>query len=455
VRERSLWLRKRKPRSPYLLDGFIGVGVGAVVLIAFVLVERTPEFPLEADVPGVLLVCAAWGSLVWRRRAPVTVLVVSAVTSTFAYVVGYPDTGVGFAALIALYTVASRCERWVTMTAVVLAVVSQAVAVTLVDVEAPVAQLIGGIAMIGVCAAWGDRKQVREAYVEQLELRAAEKERERFEAAQRAVSAERARIARELHDVVAHAMSVVAVQSGVGAHVIDTHPAEAKRILETISDTSRDALDEMRRMLGVLRQDAEEPDDFSPAPGLGAVGELVERVKRAGVPVDLRVEGERAPLPAGVDLAAYRIVQEALTNVIKHAGPAEAIVVVQYDDDAVRLAILDDGRGAASGQPDVDVGSSSGLDGSGDVAVGAGVAPSPAAGGRRGVNGASPVAAVPAATRPPGGPGGGRHRRPGHGIVGMRERAELYGGKLVAGPRPGGGFRVTATLHHDARVGAT
>jgi signal transduction histidine kinase len=232
------------------------------------------------------------------------------------------------------------------------------------------------------------------AYAEQLELRAAEKERERIEAARRAVGEERLRIARELHDVVAHAMSVVAVQSGVGAHVIDSRPEEAKRILETISHTSRDSLDEMRRLLGVLRADpasADAAEELAPAPGLGGLDELVTRVAEAGVPVEADVQGERTAIPLGVDLAAYRIVQEALTNVLKHAGRAEASVLVRYEPDAVHIEVVDDGRGAGS-------------------AVAA--------------NGS------------------------GQGLVGMRERAALYGGELEAGPRLGGGYRVAATLRY-------
>jgi signal transduction histidine kinase len=236
---------------------------------------------------------------------------------------------------------------------------------------------------------------VREAYVEQVELRAAEKERERIEAARRAVGEERLRIARELHDVVAHAMSVVAVQSGVGAHVIDSRPDEAKHILETISHTSRDSLDEMRRLLGVLRADPASADaaaELAPAPGLGGLDELVTRVAEAGVPVETNVQGERTAVPIGVDLAAYRIVQEALTNVLKHAGRAEASVLVRYEPGAVHLEVVDDGRGAGSRA----------LAGNGS----------------------------------------------GHGLVGMRERAALYGGELEAGPRLGGGYRVAATLRY-------
>jgi signal transduction histidine kinase len=271
--------------------------------------------------------------------------------------------------------------------------------------------------VFALVAVWGDRTKVRNAYAEQLELRAAEKERERIEAARRAVGEERLRIARELHDIAAHAMSVVAVQSGVGAHVIDSRPDEAKRILETISRTSRASLDETRRLLGVLRAGsggnrsaesgtappfdvaehagcggAGSAAELSPVPGLGALDDLVKRVTDAGVPVDADVQGPRPLLPAGVDLAAYRIVQEALTNVLKHAGPARARVSVLYEPGAIRIEVLDDGRGAAS----------TGVTGDGA----------------------------------------------GHGLVGMRERAALYGGALEAGPRPGGGYRVAATLRY-------
>jgi signal transduction histidine kinase len=184
-------------------------------------------------------------------------------------------------------------------------------------------------------------------------------------------------------------MSVVAVQSGVGAHVIDTRPTEAKRILETIAETSRDSLTEMRRLLGVLRDDPDAAGDLAPAPGLAGVEDLAIRVRQAGVPIEVTVRGERPAVPLGADLAAYRIVQEALTNVLKHAGTASVDGLVCYGPDTVHLEVVDDGRGAAS----------------------------------RGADGGA-----------------------GHGLVGMRERAALYGGTLEVGPRPGGGFRVAATL---------
>jgi signal transduction histidine kinase len=189
-------------------------------------------------------------------------------------------------------------------------------------------------------------------------------------------------------------MSVVAVQSGVGVHVIDVHPDQAKRILQTISDTSRESMQEMRGLLDVLRDNPElHAEELAPAPGLEQLDDLVARVTESGLPVDVLVRGERGAVPAGVDLAAYRITQEALTNILKHAGRAQASLVVRYEPNAVHLEIEDDGRGAAAG----------------------------------------------------GGPAP-RRSGTGHGLVGMRERAALYDGVLEAGPRPGGGYRVAATL---------
>ena len=215
--------------------------------------------------------------------------------------------------------------------------------------------------------------------------RAANAEHERDEEAKRAVADERLRIAQELHDVVAHSMGVIAVQAGVGAHVIDKDPAEAKKSLEAIASTSRSTLTEIRRLLGVLR--ADENGAYQPAPGLTDLDRLATDLDAAGVPVRLEINGTRDDVPPGVDLTAYRIVQEALTNVLKHAGPASASVLVGYQPGVVHLEIADNGRG---------------------------------------VN--------------------GRATEGGHGLMGMRERVGVYGGTLVAGPAPGGGFRVVAEL---------
>jgi signal transduction histidine kinase len=231
----------------------------------------------------------------------------------------------------------------------------------------------------------GTAMRNRRLYMQQLEERAVALERERDEEAQRAVADERLRIAQDLHDVVAHSMGVIAVQAGVGAHVIDTDPAEAKKSLEAIAHTSRTTLTELRRMLGVLRDDS--GASYAPAPGLADLDRLVRDVVTAGLPVDVAFDGARTEIPPGVDFTAYRIVQEALTNVLKHAGPAHARVVIGYEPSVVRIEVVDDGRG---------------------------------------VN--------------------GRASEGGHGLMGMRERVSVYGGSFDAGPAPGGGFRVAVRL---------
>ena len=207
-------------------------------------------------------------------------------------------------------------------------------------------------------------------------------ERERDEEAKRAVADERLRIAQELHDVVAHSMGVIAVQAGVGAHVIDNDPAEAKKSLEAISSTSRATLTEIRRILGVLRDDT--GAEYQPSPGLEELPKLVHDVRAAGIDVDVKVEGARCELPPGLDLTAYRIVQEALTNVLKHAGPAPRVGRRRLR--ARRLAARGVRRRARRQRP--------------------------------------------------------RREGGGHGLMGMRERVAVYGGTLVAGPKAGGGFRV-------------
>jgi signal transduction histidine kinase len=231
----------------------------------------------------------------------------------------------------------------------------------------------------------------RQVYAAQLEERTAELEQAREELARRAVAEERLRLARELHDVVAHAMSVIAVQSGVGAHVADSRPEEVGKALAAIEATSRAALIELRRLLGVLRQDSEPQASLTPVPGLGNLDSLLAEVGKAGLAVRVRVEGTPLQLPAGVDLSAYRIVQEALTNAVKHAGPAHAQVTIGYRDQEVTVEVIDDGRGAVP----------------------------PASDGRAGT---------------------------GHGLIGMRERVAAFNGELEVGPRPSGGFRVAARL---------
>jgi signal transduction histidine kinase len=291
---------------------------------------------------------------------------------------------------VAVYSVAVYGDRWVSLAGLVVAEVGL-VANQLTPGRFQAPTVVGNALFIGAAWLLGHFIGVRRLYVLQLEERTAELEQAREELARRAVVEERLRLARELHDVVAHAMSVIAVQSGVGAHVADTQPKEARRSLAAIEATSRAALEELRRLLGVLRQADEPQGDLAPVPGLADLDVLLAEVTKAGLAVKLQVNGTRPPLPAGVDLSAYRIVQEALTNVVKHAGSARAQVVVGYGYQDVTVEVIDDGRGAVTSVSDGRVGT-------------------------------------------------------GHGLIGMRERVQAFGGDLEAGPRPGGGFRVAARL---------
>jgi signal transduction histidine kinase len=203
-----------------------------------------------------------------------------------------------------------------------------------------------------------------------------------------AVVAERTRIARELHDIVAHSVSMIVVQAGAAEQVVEDDPVFARRALEAIRTTGTDALAEMRRVVAMLR-DTDEPGALTPQPGLEGVAALLRDAEATGLTTSLEVTGAARELPAGVDLAAYRIVQEAVTNVRRHAGASRVAVRVAYGEDDVRVEVVDDGRGPGEGH---------------------------------GVNGT------------------------GHGLVGMRERAALYGGTVAAGPAPGRGFAVRAVL---------
>jgi signal transduction histidine kinase len=217
------------------------------------------------------------------------------------------------------------------------------------------------------------------------ERRAQLAERERDLAAREAVVEERARIARELHDAIAHDVSMIVVQAGAERRVLDGEGGSTREVLSTIEQIGRGALTEMRRLVGMLRSDEDDP--LEPQPGLDDLPRLVARVRDAGLPVELQVEGERREVPVGIELSAYRIVQEALTNALKHAGDARAAVHVRYGADSLELEIIDDGPGTLA-----------------------------------------PVA------------------RGGHGLVGMRERVALYGGRFDAGRRPNGGFSVRVLL---------
>jgi signal transduction histidine kinase len=236
---------------------------------------------------------------------------------------------------------------------------------------------------------WGTGRlaYARQETADAMADRAAIAEREREERARAAVAEERARIARELHDVVAHSISVMVVQAGAERRALGDERPETAEVLATIEQTGRGTLAEMRRLLGMLRRSDDEIE-LAPQPSMEHIDRLVEQVREAGLPVALDIEGDRVPLAAGVDLSAYRIVQEALTNALKHAGPASARVTVRYGRDDLELEIVDDGSGPANGNGD----------GSG------------------------------------------------HGLIGMRERVHLFGGNVAAGARREGGYAVRARL---------
>ncbi|WP_225837646.1 sensor histidine kinase [Streptomyces sp. NK08204] len=335
-----------------------------------------------------------------RRRFPEPMLLLALGTGLAQLIVDVETTVADFAMLVITYTVATVGARWASR----IALAASLVAATVAQIRWPAghSSFFGHVALavfqtVPFALAWvlGDSMRTRRAYFAQLEERAARLEKEREAQAKVAVAAERARIARELHDVVAHNVSVMVVQADGAAYVLDAAPDQAKKALETISSTGRQALAEMRRLLGVLRTgEHQESGEYVPQPDVEQIEDLVEQCRDAGLPVDFKVEGTPRPLPSGVELTAYRIVQEALTNTRKHGGPnAGASVRLVYFDDGLGLLVEDDGKGAPH-----EMYEEGGADGQG------------------------------------------------HGLIGMRERVGMVGGTLDAGPRPGGGFRISVLL---------
>ena len=362
-----------------------------------------------------LAVAAACGALPFRRRFVAPVLGVVAVAVAVLTALGGPGGGLisgggslaVLAVPVAVYGVAAasvspgRPTR-ISATRIGAAGIGAAVAV----IVAGALSAVGGpdwgatlLALTLTAAGWlaGENARSRRARLADVLERAAEREREQEQRARQAGAEERLRIARELHDVVAHAMSIIAVRSGVARLVIDVRPDEAREALGIIEGTSRQALAELRLLVGVLRgHETQDGDaDREPAPGLADLPALIGRVTEAGVSVGLHVEGEPRPLSPGVDLSAYRIVQEALTNVVRHAAPAAAELTVRYQPDEVVIEVTDNGRTRPTQNGTVQNGTAQ--------------------------NGT------------------------GHGIAGMRERAAVYGGRLVAEPTASG-FRVHARI---------
>ena len=385
------WLRDL---PPMVQDGALAFAM-AVASVASLLDVSPGEG--QPDALTYLVAVIGMGAVAWRRRNPLGALVVATAAVLTISVRGDGEAGLSWAVVVLFYAVAAHARRRTRVLAFL--VLGAAFAILLLTSETSGferGEALGNGFLFAVVWIVGENVRGRRERLARAEERAAHLEQEREADARDALSSERLRIARELHDVVAHAMSVIAVQSGMGAHVIDTQPDEAKKALQAIETTSRSALDELRRMLGVLREEGDRGGSLVPAPLVGDVEALIETVRQAGVPVELRWTGLTADVmpPDSVMLNRYRILQEALTNVLKHAGPASVIVTIVERVGETTIEVVDDGRGLA------------------------------------------------ATAKPRGTPGG-------HGLVGMRERAALFGGSIEAGARPGGGYRVFARLAWD------
>lgn len=384
-----------------VLDAAAVLALTAVLLWASITEDADPKGPPvrpDAGAAGYALVVIACLALLWRRRRPLTVFWVSLGAVVLYTALGYEDGASLIAPMVALYHVTANgpARRGVLLGAAALVCLlvpdmlfgpfgTTGGSVTVLPFEV-VATSFLGLAVAN-----------RRAYVAEIRDRAERAERTREEEARRRVDAERLSIARELHDVVAHTISVVNIQARVAEHVIHDPPEEGARALAAIKDASAEALREMRSMLGLLRQAGEAAPTQPPA-GLDHLEVLVTAADRAGLHVEVTRDGEPRRLPPTVDLAAYRIVQESLTNALRYAGPAHACVLLAYRPDALEVEITDDGHGGVTDR------------------------------------------------RPAVGDGNSTDGHQGYGIMGMRERARAVGGELSAGPRASGGFRVHARL---------
>jgi signal transduction histidine kinase len=347
---------------------------------------------LDDDFFGVALLLLQTLPIAARRVAPLAALTVSVAAISLHIALGYEGVPAGtFAALVILYSAASVTDLRKALLAGAVTSAGLVIYFTTDRGDPTVTQAVTTSATYA--ATWGVGVYVRSRrqYTNIVEERARLLEREREIRSREAVAAERTRIARELHDMVGHALSLIVIQSGGAQRVLASKPELVRDSLASIEATGRQALADMERMLGMLSTTETTDETLSPQPGLVDVEVLAARVSEAGLPVEVAVEGTPVPLPTSVDLSAYRIIQEALTNALKHAGPARVGVNIRYGTDSLEIVIVDDGRGT-----------------SGDDV--------------------------------------GNHHGGGRGLIGMKERVALFGGELDAGPRPEGGFRVHATL---------
>jgi len=383
------------------LDLAVGLGTAALQLAGTSLFVRLSGSDRALDPLAVALLVGSGLPLVVRDRWPLPVLVLVSAAAIGYALLGYPTGFYTIALVFAIWAAVAAGHRLVSIGVIAVLIATLAVAALVVPTgharDPGAAVWFGG--WLVAAFVLGEVSRGRRSYLEQVERRAWHAERTREEEALRRAGEERLRIARELHDVLTHHIAVINVQAGVAVHLLDKAPggvepgepmARARDALVTITESSRQAMRELRGILGVLRR-VDEAEPRSPTPGLDALGELVERAAGTGLEVAVETAGARRPLPVGIDLAAYRIIQEALTNVTRHAEAEHVTVWLSYGEEDLELEISDDGLGAAD----------------------------------TGVTGAL---------------------RAGNGLTGMRERAAAVGGSLEAGSRPEGGFRVRARL---------
>ena len=386
-------LRERLRRVPApVVDALLAVAVAAVTAAAVQVAVEPHSTPPNAFA---YVLAATFGALLLlRRRWPLGVFVASNLVLFAYYTIGYPGMTPAIPLGVALYTAAAAGHlRWglastafyMTGGVVVVGIREHTPALEVLTSFLPQASLMVALLLLG------DAVRSRRAWQAEVRERLARVEADREREARRRVEHERLRIARELHDVLAHTIAVVTVQAGVAADVLAESPEQARAALAAIRSASREAMAELKATVGVLRGGERDGEGAprAPSPGLGQLGGLLEAAREGGLRVEAEVAGEPRPLPALVDLTAYRIVQESLTNVGRHAGAAAATVTIRYEPGAVVVEVDDDGRGPG--------------------------------------------------TTPPEG-------QPGYGLAGMAERSAVLGGTLEAGPRPGGGFRVSARL---------
>ncbi len=378
----------------WLVDGAVAVVFTTFCLVAgrAIAANNDERFDAWTIVTGLII----GGVLVFRRVAPEATLAVTVAGLGVWTVADFAGGPIYLAPLVPLYTLAALGLRRRTVIAVVAMTVAFVVITLLSDERGThVGFLVAFAGWAGGAIFLGTAQRNRRAYLAQLEQRARDLEETREEEARRRVAEERLRIARDLHDVIAHGIAAIHMQSGAALHVLARQPEQAAPALAAVKQLSKQTMQELRATLDVLRaddQDGDEPAPLAPTPGLDRLGALVDVSRRAGLPVELHVVGDESARPGAVDVAAYRIVQESLTNVMRHAGErAHATVTVSHGDHAVDIDVVDDGLGAAA------IGGSNG----------------------------------------------------GHGITGMRERAATVGGTVTAGANPGGGFRVRAHLPFD------